>query len=173
MPTRSDDEPRRSPSFLSQFPVAGCLIAIAFATGITLVLTQFPGKKAKEAPPAEEEEEVAKVEKLERKIEPGPRKIDKKKDNTRIDPEQPPIVKKKEAGKTIEQPKTIIDPAEEARRKEADARNRLAGVRALAKGANPGFALQHARDLIKLYPNSPEAREAQEIIRAIEAKVGP
>lgn len=107
-----------------------------------------------------------------RMIDPPMKRIEKNRDETRIEPEPPPMVKKKEVVKPVEPPKPMVDLAEVERlKKDADAKSRLAGTRTLATGKNPAFAIPHAENLIKLYPDSPEAAEAREIIKAVQTAI--
>jgi hypothetical protein len=78
----------------------------------------------------------------------------------------------KEVGKTPKKEevktKPIPDPLEEQRKKEAlaesDARFRLSAIKTFMTTGKPEVALRYAKELVRLHPDTPAAREAQGII---------
>jgi hypothetical protein len=63
------------------------------------------------------------------------------------------------------------DRAEEERKmKDADASFRLSAIKTLVKTGKSDVALRFAKELVRIYPDSAQAKEAQEIIKSISEK---
>jgi hypothetical protein len=73
--------------------------------------------------------------------------------------------------KKVEPKKPPVDPVEEERkRKESDATFRLSAIKTFVADGKTDFALRYAKDLIRLHPGSPQAKEAEAIIKMLTDK---
>ncbi len=80
------------------------------------------------------------------------------------------IMDKVEAKKE-ESKKPLTDSVEEERkRKESDAKVRLSAVKSLVSTGKPDVALKFAKELVRLHPDSPQAEEAEAIIKMLTDK---